>query len=244
MAIKEIYNSYDDALEGLNNNMSIMIGGFGVQGGQPTNLMIALREKNIKNLTLIGNVAGISMITGYGWKDSDKDKIIDQSIFFKNKQVKKIICSFPIPAQRVPVSEIEKSWKNKESEVEIIPQGTLAEKIRAGGAGIPAFYTKTGIGTIVENEKESKIIGKEKYLLEYALNADVALVKAHIADEFGNLIYKGTSRAFNPIMATAAKLTIVEVDKVISSKRMDPERIGTPGIYVNRIVSKFNEISS
>ena len=161
MAIKEIYNSYDDALEGLNNNMSIMIGGFGVQGGQPTNLMIALRDKNIKNLTLIGNVAGISMITGYGWKDSDKDKIIDQSIFFKNKQVKKIICSFPIPAQRVPVSEIEKSWKNKESEVEIIPQGTLAEKIRAGGAGIPAFYTKTGIGTIVENEKESKIIGKE-----------------------------------------------------------------------------------
>ena len=244
MAIKEIYNSYDDALEGLNNNMSIMIGGFGVQGGQPTNLMIALRDKNIKNLTLIGNVAGISMITGYGWKDSDKDKIIDQSIFFKNKQVKKIICSFPIPAQRVPVSEIEKSWKNKESEVEIIPQGTLAEKIRAGGAGIPAFYTKTGIGTIVENEKESKIIGKEKYLLEYALNADVALVKPHIADEFGNLIYKGTSRAFNPIMATAAKLTIVEVDKVISSKRMDPERIGTPGIYVNRIVSKFNEISS
>ena len=244
MAIKEIYNSYDDALEGLNNNMSIMIGGFGVQGGQPTNLMIALRDKNIKNLTLIGNVAGISMITGYGWKDSDKDKIIDQSIFFKNKQVKKIICSFPIPAQRDPVSEIEKSWKNKESEVEIIPQGTLAEKIRAGGAGIPAFYTKTGIGTIVENEKESKIIGKEKYLLEYALNADVALVKAHISDEFGNLIYKGTSRAFNPIMATAAKLTIVEVDKVISSKRMDPERIGTPGIYVNRIVSKFNEISS
>ena len=91
MAIKEIYNSYDDALEGLNNNMSIMIGGFGLQGGQPTNLMIALRDKNIKNLTLIGNVAGISMITGYGWKDSDKDKIIDQSIFFKNKQVKKII---------------------------------------------------------------------------------------------------------------------------------------------------------
>ena len=108
MAIKEIYNSYDDALEGLTNNMSIMIGGFGVQGGQPTNLMIALRDKNIKNLTLIGNVAGISMITGYGWKDSDKDKIIDQSIFFKNKQVKKIICSFPIPAQRDPVSEIEK----------------------------------------------------------------------------------------------------------------------------------------
>ena len=137
------------------------------------------------------------------------------------------------------ISEIEKSWINKESEVEIIPQGTLAEKIRAGGAGIPAFYTKTGIGTIVEKGKESKIINNEKYILEYALNADVALIKAHISDEFGNLIYKGTSRAFNPIMATAAKLTIVEVDKIISSNKIDPERIGTPGIYVDRIVSKY-----
>ena len=243
MAIKEIYNSYDDALEGLNNNMSIMIGGFGVQGGQPTNLMIALRDKNIKNLTLIGNVAGISMITGYGWKDSDKDKIIDQSIFFKNKQVKKIICSFPIPAQRDPESEIEKSWKNKESEVEIIPQGTLAEKIRAGGSGIAAFYTKTGVGTIIEKNKETKIINGEKYLLEYALNADVAIIKAHISDEKGNLIYKGTSRAFNPIMATAASLTIAEVDKIVSSNDIDPERIGTPGIYVDRIVSNINELS-
>ena len=239
MSKKDFFNSYDEALDGISNNMSIMIGGFGVQGGQPTNLMIALRDKNLKNLTLIGNVAGISMVTGYGWKDSDKDKIIDQSIFFKNKQVKKIICSFPIPAQRDPISEIEKSWINKESEVEIIPQGTLAEKIRAGGAGIPAFYTKTGIGTIVEKGKESKIINNEKYILEFALNADVALIKAHISDEFGNLIYKGTSRAFNPIMATAAKLTIVEVDKIISSNKIDPERIGTPGIYVDRIVSKY-----
>ena len=123
--------------------------------------------------------------------------------------------------------------------MEIIPQGTLAEKIRAGGAGIPAFYTKTGIGTIVEKGKESKIINNEKYILEYALKADVALIKAHISDEFGNLIYKGTSRAFNPIMATAAKLTIVEVDKIISSNKIDPERIGTPGIYVDRIVSKY-----
>ena len=215
-----------------------MIGGFGVQGGQPTNLMIALRNMNLKNLTLIGNVAGISMITGYGWKKSDKKNIIDQSIFFERKQVKKIICSFPIPAQRNPISEIEKAWKNKETKVDIIPQGTLAEKIRAAGAGIPAFYTKTGVGTIIEKDKETKIIDGEKFILEYSLSADVALIRAHIADELGNLVYKGASRAFNPIMATAAKLTIVEADRIVSSKELDPERIGTPGIYVDRIVSK------
>ena len=243
MSKKNIYSSYKEAIKDLSNNTSIMIGGFGVQGGQPTNLMLALRDMNLSDLTLIGNVAGISMITGYGWKKSDKHKIIDQSIFFEKKQVKKIICSFPIPAQREPISEIEKAWKNNESEVEIIPQGTLAEKIRAGGSGIAAFYTKTGVGTIIETNKETKIINGEKYLLEYALNADVAIIKAHISDEKGNLIYKGTSRAFNPIMATAASLTIAEVDKIVSSNDIDPERIGTPGIYVDRIVSNINELS-
>ena len=243
MSKKIIYSSYKEAIKDLSNDTSIMIGGFGVQGGQPTNLMLALRDMNLSDLTLIGNVAGISMITGYGWKKSDKHKIIDQSIFFEKKQVKKIICSFPIPAQREPISEIEKAWKNNESEVEIIPQGTLAEKIRAGGSGISAFYTKTGVGTIIETNKETKIINGEKYLLEYALNADVAIIKAHISDEKGNLIYKGTSRAFNPIMATAASLTIAEVDKIVSSNDIDPERIGTPGIYVDRIVSHINEVS-
>ena len=243
MSKKQIYTSFDKAIEDLSSNTSIMIGGFGVQGGQPTNLMIALRDLNLKNLTLIGNVAGISMITGYGWKNSDKDNIIDQSIFFQKNQVKKIICSFPIPSQRNPMSEIEKAWVNNEAEVEIIPQGTLAEKIRAAGSGIPAFYTKTGVGTIIEKDKETKIINGEKYLLEYALNADVAFIRAHLADENGNLIYKGTSRAFNPIMASAAKLTIVEVDKIVPSEDIDSERIGTPGIYVDRIVSVNNELS-
>jgi 3-oxoacid CoA-transferase A subunit len=243
MSKKQIYTSFDKAIEDLSSNTSIMIGGFGVQGGQPTNLMIALRDLNLKNLTLIGNVAGISMITGYGWKNSDKDNIIDQSIFFQKNQVKKIICSFPIPSQRNPMSEIEKAWVNNEAEVEIIPQGTLAEKIRAGGSGIPAFYTKTGVGTIIEKNKETKIIHGEKYLLEYALKADVAFIKAHLSDDKGNLIYKGTSRAFNPIMASAAKLTIVEVDKIVPSEDIESERIGTPGIYVDRIVSVNNELS-
>ena len=242
MAKKPIYDSYSKALDYIPNNSWIMIGGFGVQGGQPTNLMIALRDMNLLDLTLIGNVAGISMITGYGWKISDRKKIIDQSIFFEKKQVKKIICSFPIPAQRNPVSEIEKAWKNEETIVDIIPQGTLAEKIRAAGAGIPAFFTKTGVGTIIEKEKETKIIDGEKFILEYSLSADVALVRAHVADELGNLVYKGASRAFNPIMATAAKLTIVEADRIVSSKKLDPERIGTPGIYVDRIVSKNIEL--
>ena len=242
MAKKYIYDSYSKAVEDISSNSSIMIGGFGVQGGQPTNLMIALKNMNLSDLTLIGNVAGISMITGYGWKKKDRKKIIDQSIFFEKKQVKKIICSFPIPAQRNPISEIEKAWINKEIEVDIIPQGTLAEKIRASGAGIPAFFTKTGVGTIIEREKETKIINGEKFILEYSLSAEVALVRAHVADELGNLVYKGASRAFNPIMATAAKLTIVEADRIVSSKKLDPERIGTPGIYVDRIVSKNIEL--
>ena len=242
MAKKPIYDSYSKALDDISNNSSIMIGGFGVQGGQPTNLMIALRDMNLIDLTLIGNVAGISMITGYGWKKSDRKKIIDQSIFFEKKQVKKIICSFPIPAQRNPMSEIEKAWKNEETIVDIIPQGTLAEKIRAAGAGIPAFFTKTGVGTIIEKGKETKILDGEKFILEYSLSADVALVRADLADELGNLVYKGASRAFNPIMATAAKLTIVEADRIVSSKELDPERIGTPGIYIDRIVSKNIEL--
>ena len=145
MSKKDFFNSYDEALDGISNNMSIMIGGFGVQGGQPTNLMIALRDKNLKNLTLIGNVAGISMVTGYGWKDSDKDKIIDQSIFFKNKQVKKIICSFPIPAQRDPISEIEKSWINKESEVEIIPCKSVGLDINCSNQSFPAGSVPYGV---------------------------------------------------------------------------------------------------
>ncbi len=243
MAKKLIFDSFIKALDCVTDNSSIMIGGFGVQGGQPTKLMIALRDSNLKNLTLIGNVAGISMITGYGWKKNDSHKIIDQSIFFENKQVKKIICSFPIPAQRDPISEIEKAWINKETRVEIIPQGTLAEKIRAAGAGIPAFYTKTGVGTIIEKNKETKIFDGEKFILEHALSADIAFIKSDLADENGNLVYKGASRAFNPIMATAAKITIVEADRIVSSKKIDPERIGTPGIYVDRIVSENIDLS-
>ena len=212
----EIFDSFISSLEGISDDMTIMIGGFGGQGGQPTNLMLALKELNVKNITLVGNVAGISMITGYGWIDEDKKNAIDHSIFFENKQVKKIICSFPEPAAlifsaKVPWGTIEKSWKNNETIVEIVPQGTLAEKIRAAGSGIPAFYTKTGVGTIVEENKETKIINGEKFILEYALSSDVALINANHSDEFGNLVYVGTSRAFNPIMATASKLTIAEV---------------------------------
>tara|TARA_B110001454_G_scaffold128839_1_gene120066 strand:+ start:882 stop:1613 length:732 start_codon:yes stop_codon:yes gene_type:complete len=239
----EIFDSFISSLEGISDDMTIMIGGFGGQGGQPTNLMLALKELNVKNITLVGNVAGLSMITGYGWIENDKEKAIDQNIFFHNNQVKKIICSFPVPSQRKPFSEIEKSWRNNETIVEIIPQGTLAEKIRAAGSGIPAFYTKTGIGTIVEENKETKIINGEKFILEYALSSDIGLINANHSDEFGNLVYLGTSRAFNPIMAAASKFTIAEVDKIISSRLIDPERIGTSGIYINRIVSKKNEIS-
>lgn len=213
-----------------------MIGGFGGSGGQPTRLMLALCDLGLKNLIIISNVAGISITTGYGWPKTITP--VDQGIFFERKQVKKIICSFPVPGSTKPISEIEKSWKNGDCEVEIIPQGTLIERIRAAGAGIPAFYTPTGVGTIVSRNKEHRNFNNRTFLLEKALSADFALIRANRSDTFGNLEYIGTSRAFNPAMATASKITIAEVNEIVEPGEIDPEKIGTPGVYVNRIVKR------
>ena len=143
-----------------------------------------------------------------------------------------------LQAIKNPISEIEKSWKNGDCEVEIIPQGTLIERIRAAGAGIPAFYTPTGVGTIVAKNKEHRNFNNRTFLLEKALTADFALIRANRSDTFGNLEYIGTSRAFNPAMATASKITIAEVNEIVGSGEMDPEKVGTPGVYVNRIVKR------
>ena len=236
MKNEKIYNSFLDSIKDIENGSSIMIGGFGGSGGQPTRLMLALRDLGPKNLTIISNVAGISTTTGYGWPENITP--IDQGIFFKAGQVKKIICSFPVPGTTKPISEIEKSWKTGNCEVEIIPQGTLVEKIRSAGAGIPAFYTSTGVGTIVSKNKEHRIFNDREYILEEALSADFSLIRANKSDTFGNLEYIGTSRAFNPAMATASKITIAEVNEIVEPGEIDPEKIGTPGVYVNRIVRR------
>ena len=236
MKNNKIYNSFSDSVKDIKNGSSIMIGGFGGSGGQPTRLMLALCDLGLKNLIIISNVAGISITTGYGWPKNITP--VDQGIFFERKQVKKIICSFPVPGSTKPISEIEKSWKNGDCEVEIIPQGTLVERIRAAGAGIPAFYTPTGVGTIVAQNKEHRKFNNRTFLLEKALSADFALIRANRSDTFGNLEYIGTSRAFNPAMATASKVTIAEVNEIVEPGEIDPEKIGTPGVYVNRIVKR------
>ncbi len=231
-----ICDSFLDAVSDVPDGASVMIGGFGGSGGQPTRLMLALSEHGARELTIIGNVAGISKTTGYGWPPHLEP--IDQGMFFETGQAVRIICSFPIPGQTRPLSEIEKAWREGRAEVIVIPQGTLAERVRAGGAGIAAFYTPTGVGTLVAEGKEIRSFGGREHLLEHALRADYALIRARCADTFGNLEYVGTSRAFNPIMATAADVTIAEVDEIVEPGEIDAERVGTPGVYVNRLVQR------
>jgi 3-oxoadipate CoA-transferase alpha subunit len=236
VAKNKVINTFREAVADIPDGATVMIGGFGGAGGQPTRLMLALRDHGAKNLTLIGNVAGISKTTGYGWPKGLEP--IDQGMFFASGQAKKIICSFPVPGTANPPSEIEKAWREGRAEVEIVPQGTLIERIRAAGAGIPAFYTPTGAGTPVAKGKEVRVFNGREHLLEHALGADYALIRAKQADAHGNLTYSGTSRAFNPAMATAARTVIVEVDEVVPPGGIDPELVGTPGVFVDRIVAR------
>ena len=236
MARPVIVNSFAEAVADIPGGAVVMIGGFGGAGGQPTRLMLALRDLGVGNLTLVGNVAGISKTTGYGWLPGTQP--IDQGMFAASGQARKYICSFPVPGTSNPLSEIEAAWRDGRVEVEIVPQGTLIERIRAAGAGIPAFYTPTGAGTPVADGKEVRGFEGRECLLETALHGDFALLRARRADTYGNLEYVGTSRAFNPAMATAARVVIVEVDEIVEPGCIDPERVGTPGIYVDRIVCR------
>ena len=235
----KIYKNTLEALKDIPDNASIMIDGFGAgPGGTPQNLIKGLMEIGSKNLTIIGNTERITMATGIGIKEGSND--IDISILIDNKQVKKIIASYPVAPSPSILTSFEKAFNENEIELELVPQGTLAERIRAGGAGIPAFYTPTGVKTELANNKESRIINNKEYILEYALKADYALLKSHKSDKIGNLIYKGTSRNFNAVMASAANITIVESEIILETGEIDPHHIHTPAIYINRIV-KSNE---
>jgi 3-oxoacid CoA-transferase subunit A len=214
--MNKVVSSISEALEGIEDNSTIMVGGFGLCG-IPENLILGLREKGVKNLTCISNNAGVSDF-GLG-------------LLLQKKQIKKMISSY------VGENELfERMVLSGELEVELIPQGTLAERIRAGGAGIGGFYTPTGYGTIVAEGKETRTINGKNYVLELPLRADFALIKAYKADKSGNLIYNKTARNFNPMMATAANITIVEVEEIVEVGELDPEQIVTPGIYVDRII--------
>jgi len=213
--MNKLYKNAEDAVFDVADKSTIMLGGFGLCG-IPENLIAALVKKGVKDLTCISNNAGVDDF-GIG-------------LLLQSRQVKKMISSYVGEN-----SEFERQLLNNELEVDLIPQGTLAERCRAAGAGIPAFYTPAGVGTEVEKGKEIKIFNGKKYLLELAFNSDFAFVKAWKGDALGNLIYKGTARNFNPMMAAAGKITIAEVEELVPVGSLDPNIIHTPSIYVDRI---------
>ena len=219
----KVYDSPAAALEGLLfDGMTIMSGGFGLSGN-PESLIPQIRDSGVKNLTVISNNAGAD---GFGlW------------MLLQSRQIKKMIASY-VGENKL----FEQQYLAGELELELNPQGTLAERIRAGGAGIPAFYTKTGVGTVVAEGKPVEEFEGQLYVRETWLRADVAIVKAWKADTAGNLVYRRTARNFNPNMATAGKVTVAEVEEIVPAGSLDPEAIHTPGIYVDRLIkSTINE---
>jgi len=218
--INKIVNNAKEAVKDIHDGATIMLGGFGLCG-IPENSISALVSNGVKNLTCISNNAGVDDF-GIG-------------LLLQNKQVKKMISSYVGEN-----NEFERQLLTGELDVELIPQGTLAERCRAAGAGIPAFYTPAGFGTEISDNKEIRIFNGKKYLLEKSFNADFSIIKAWKGDSAGNLIYKGTARNFNPIMAAAGKITIVEVEELVPVGDLDPNFIHTPGIYVQKIFQGIN----
>ena len=213
----KVYDSAEAALDGVvQNGHTLAVGGFGLCG-IPEALIAALKETGAKNLTCISNNAGVD---GFGL-----------GILLETKQIKKMISSYVGENK-----EFERQYLSGELEVELTPQGTLAEKLRAGGAGIPAFYTATGVGTVIAEGKDIREFKGKSYILEESLTADVALVKAYKADKAGNLIFRKTAQNFNPVCAMAGKVTVAEVEEIVEIGELDPDEIHLPGIYVNRIV--------
>jgi 3-oxoacid CoA-transferase subunit A len=221
----KVYASASAALDGVvRDGMTVMSGGFGLCG-IPENLIAALRDAGVKNLTVVSNNAGVDEL-GLGQ-------------LLKTRQIKKMISSYVGENK-----EFERQYLAGELELEFNPQGTLAERIRAGGAGIFGFYTRTGAGTLVAEGKESRVVNGETFILETGLTADVSLVKAWKGDTEGNLIYRKTARNFNPMMATAGRITVAEVEELVEPGQLDPDGIHTPGIFVQRIVKGTDYLKS
>lgn len=215
--MNKIYSNATAALADImRDGQTLAVGGFGLCG-IPEALISAVRDTGVTGLTCISNNAGVD---GFGL-----------GVLLESRQVKKMISSYVGENK-----EFERQYLSGELELQFEPQGTLAEKLRAGGAGIPAFFTKTGVGTIVTEGKELREFNGETYVMEHALTADVALVKAWKADKSGNLVYRLTARNFNPMVATVGKITVVEVEEIVENGELDPDHIHTPGIFVDRIV--------
>ena len=208
--------SYEEALAGLTDNMTILSGGFGLCG-IPENLIAEIRRRGTRGLTVVSNNCGVD---GFGL-----------GVLLEDRQIRKMIASY--------VGEnalFERQLLSGELEVELTPQGTLAERIRAGGAGIPAFFTATGYGTLVAEGKETRQIKGRHYILEEAITGDFAIVKGWKADHYGNVVYRHTAQNFNPLVASAGRITVVEVEEIVEPGELEPSQIHTPGIYVDRII--------
>ncbi|WP_297093883.1 3-oxoacid CoA-transferase subunit A [uncultured Draconibacterium sp.] len=220
--INKIVNSAKEAVAGIFDGATVMISGFG-EAGSPVELIHALVDQGAKDLTVVSNNAG----SGH----------VGLAALIENRQVKKILCSFPRTAISVVFPEL---YRAGEIELELVPQGTLAERIRAGGAGVPAFYSPTTVNTPLAEGKEIREFNGRQYVMEEAIHADFALVKCSAADKYGNLIYNKTARNFGPVMCMAAKTTIVQAKQVVELGSIDPEHVVTPGIFVHRVVEISN----
>jgi len=217
----KVVHSYEEAMSGLTDNMTILAGGFGLCG-IPENLISEIKRKGTRGLTLVSNNCGVDDF-GLG-------------LLLPDRQIQKIIASYVGEN-----AEFERQMMSGELSVELTPQGTLAEKMRAGGAGIPAFYTATGVGTPVAEGKDERQFNGRDYILEESITGDFAIVKAWKADRYGNLVFRKTARNFNPMAATAGKITVVEVEEIVEPGQLDPDEIHTPGIYVNRLIQSTFE---
>ena len=223
--INKIIGTAKEAVAEIFDGSTVMISGFG-EAGSPIELIHALIDHGARNLTIVSNNTG----NGH----------IGLAALIENKQVKKMICSFPRTANSVVFPEL---YRRGEIELELVPQGTLAERIRAGGAGIPAFYTPTSVNTPLAEGKETRIFNGKPYVMEYGLKADFAMVKCKIADRYGNLLYNKTARNFGPVMCMGARRSIVQASRVVEPGALDPEAIVTPGIFVDKVVEISNPLS-
>ncbi len=219
--MKQIYSSPDEIIEGIEDGATILVGGFGLCG-IPENVIQALVRKGTKHLTIVSNNCGVD-----DW---------GLGLLLEKKQIDKIYASYVGENK-----EFERQVINGELEVELVPQGTLAERLRAGGAGIPAFYTPAGVGTKIAEGKEVRKFDGREYVLEQAITGDVSIVRAHTGDTYGNLIYRKTAQNFNPMIAAAGRTTIAEVEHLVEAGTLDPHHIHTPGIYVNRMIEAEQE---
>lgn len=212
----KVVNSYEEAMAGLEDGMTVIAGGFGLCG-IPENLIAEIKRKGTRDLTFVSNNCGVD---GFGL-----------GVLLEDQQVKKMVSSY-VGENKLFEEQVLKGIL----EVELTPQGTLAEKMRAGGAGIPAFYTATGYGTLVGEGKDVKEFNGRPYILEESITGEFAIVKAWKADRYGNLVYRHTAQNFNPMAATAGKITVVEVEEIVEPGELEPSEIHTPGIFVNRLI--------